>query len=171
MNVTRWKERQGMAIEQWRAKKGVEKANQGSGGFPGAGIKSKWCLNSVAEYSHNLTLKPSFVFHHCIGKVVQMWNRTSSFVIHLWVGVWLCTGLWPGENWQSLKFSGRDFQEQVLISHTLRPENIYFWAKSESFVNWHSLPHSLAPINWQLMKRVEKGGRVKIWKKWNLPWC
>ena len=48
----------------------LEKANQGSGGFPGAGCRSKQCLNAVAEYSRNLTLKPRYISTN--GKVFLM---------------------------------------------------------------------------------------------------
>ena len=104
----RWKERQGLVIDQWRADKGVEKANQGPGGFPGAGKRSKWCLNAVAEYLHNLTLKPSHVFHHCIGKVWRCEQNKQ-----------LCLG----KVWNSV---AETFQAQVLTSHHLRLEEIYF---------------------------------------------
>ena len=69
---------------------GVEKANQGSGGFPGAGCRSKQCLNAVAEDSHNLTLKPSYIFHEweslpdvkenqaALAKFEFLWQRNSS---------------------------------------------------------------------------------------------
>ena len=43
-----------------------------------------------------------------IGKVIQMWTKQAAL------------------SWQSLKFCGRDFQVQVLTSHHLRLEEIYF---------------------------------------------
>ena len=68
----------------------MEKANQGSGGFPGAGCRSKQCLNAVAEDSHNLTLMPSYIFHEweslpdvkekqaALAKFEFLWQRNSS---------------------------------------------------------------------------------------------
>ena len=64
-----------------------------------------------------------------IGKVIQMWTKQaalSSTCVLLLGSLLALYGIWPGWAWQSLKFCGRDLQVQVLTSHHLCLEEIYF---------------------------------------------
>ena len=81
--------------------RGMEKENQGSGGFPGAGWRAK---DVWMQWQSFLTIwLRSPAMFSTIGKVVQMWTKTSS-----------------------LKSCGRELKVQVSSSHNHRLEEIIF---------------------------------------------
>ena len=105
------KEDQGWILRSWKTNKGVEKVNQGMGGCPGAGSRSKWCLKFVANFTQYLTLNLSNILHH--------WDcRPSSSTMnakHATLWIYICEPpLKAPINWQMMT-SGQSRVVQVKI--------------------------------------------------------
>ena len=105
-NVMKWKERQGLAIEQWRAtQRGWRKQTRVRVGSLGLDVEAN---NVWMQWQRILTIWLwSQVIFSTNGKVFLMWKKIKQL-------------------WQSLNFCGREIQVQVLMSHNHRLEEIIF---------------------------------------------
>ena len=91
-----------------------------------------------------------------IGKVIQMWTKQAAL------------------SWQSLKFCGRDFQAQVLTSHHLRLEEIYFRKNFLSVLkSVEKCSVSIFPfvwpssLKWNITKNVLNGFERDCWMSYS----